>query len=1155
MPQAIPFIAKSAGAFISLIGKGAIVQALTTTAVGGLFVNVGLAAASAALAGKPKTLAGQDPGAQLRFGPNPNAARSFVYGETAVAGQLIYQGATGDDNKFLHMILALADGGENEGVQSVQFDDESLTLDGSDFITSPSKWAQKARVQYNTGHPSTQTAFSDAVSEVTEWTAANKGLGTALAYIRLEYDPEAFQSVPNPKFIVRGRKVYDPRLDTSDGANPDNATYWAWTQNPALWALDYLRGIKSGGTTGDRMGGLGVGNDLIDWSSWADAADVCDENVTVNAGGTIDRYTGGGGVVSSDDEPLAVLEAMAATFAGSITTRSGKVACYAGETQTATVTLTDDDLAGPIQVSTAVSIRETANAVSAQYREPSIGYEQQTAPPYRNSAWETEDDSEVLWTQLDLQFVDDHRRAQWLAKIHGGNLREPRQLTAKYKIKAIQILEGEVFTLDSDSYGAGVNGKFRLLQKTINVDGTVDIVAKSETDSKYDWTAATDEQAAPTGTLVTSDTPTPATPSGWTVTPSDIAGPQGSTVTVLDIVSPGSLPTSTDLVEFQIQRQAGPTLGLDMLGGQFSSASSGAAADASYQTVASLSLAQADQGLRIPNIERSRNYSTRVRYRNKFGAAGSWQTISSAVAAAGAATSAPSGWSAASGTITSAEGHTRPVLAVTAPTVGVPEEASQVSIDARKVTETDFSAQQVMTRADASRGVNIAAEPGVDYIVRVRYGASAESWGPDQQIPVSATATTSLTISGFSLASNSSESGAYSVPGFKASWTALTGDDLQRARNIEIQYHVTADSSDVTTIYAEPEESSKTVHGLLAGVEYTVRMRASDIFSAGAWTSTDTVTVSATWTTGLATSVEWASVLDDGGTIPADNATVGAAWGSNLTGRPTELTDGRVSSGLNSSGVLKTNVPNSQVTGLGALATLSEVDTAQIAADAVTAREIEDAAIGDDQIASSRLLTVEASSYPTATSARIIYDSTNKEFYADDAASIFKLTPHLFTDTLASNTTFNNTGEPYVVCRVDLTNMNETSLIWPTSVGVSMPTGTNAADTAAIKATWSIWIGDTTVAVNNPISDSTNEREIWVGATNGLTFTDIGGGLIQPDLNDLNDALVGKIGAGAFPHALAASSTFLFLGLEITTSTGNIYLTTSTTNMKAMVTG
>lgn len=37
-------------------------------------------------------------------------------------------------------------------------------------------------------------------------------------------------------------------------------------------------------------------------------------------------------------------------------------------------------------------------------------------------------------------------------------------------------------------------------------------------------------------------------------------------------------------------------------------------------------------------------------------------------------------------------------------------------------------------------------------------------------------------------------------------------------------------------------------------------------------------------------------------------ATLGAAWGTNLTGRPTELTDGRVSLGLNSSGFLVTKV-------------------------------------------------------------------------------------------------------------------------------------------------------------------------------------------------------------------------------------------------------
>lgn len=49
----------------------------------------------------------------------------------------------------------------------------------------------------------------------------------------------------------------------------------------------------------------------------------------------------------------------------------------------------------------------------------------------------------------------------------------------------------------------------------------------------------------------------------------------------------------------------------------------------------------------------------------------------------------------------------------------------------------------------------------------------------------------------------------------------------------------------------------------------------------------------------------------------ADGATVGAAWGSNLTGRPAELTDGRVSAGLdtyaNGSGLLTKVLPGSNV--------------------------------------------------------------------------------------------------------------------------------------------------------------------------------------------------------------------------------------------------
>ena len=43
---------------------------------------------------------------------------------------------------------------------------------------------------------------------------------------------------------------------------------------------------------------------------------------------------------------------------------------------------------------------------------------------------------------------------------------------------------------------------------------------------------------------------------------------------------------------------------------------------------------------------------------------------------------------------------------------------------------------------------------------------------------------------------------------------------------------------------------------------------------------------------------------------PEDYATVGAAWGSNLTGRPTELTDGRIPTGLDASGYNQVGIRN-----------------------------------------------------------------------------------------------------------------------------------------------------------------------------------------------------------------------------------------------------
>jgi hypothetical protein len=1116
-------------------------------------ISVGLGLASSALTPKPKSPSFNDPGRPLAFQPNPDAPRQVIYGETAIAGQIIAQ-RTSSNNKYAHFIAALGDGGPYESVEAIRLNNETVTLDGSGFVTAPTKWASsKCRIETKLGTES-QTAFSTAVSEISDWTSDHAGKGVALAHLRYEYDPEVWTSgIPSPLFIMRGRKVYDPRLDSSPGNDPTNASYIAWSQNPALWALDYILGVETNGT---RILGLGVPSALIDWQSFADAADVCDETVAVKAGGTIARYTGGGGIVSAADDPIAVLEAIMSAMAGVMTTRSGLISIYAGEAQTATVTLTDDDLAGPIRVTGARSIRETANAVSVQYREPSAGYNFAGAPAYRNSTWETEDDSEVLWTELRLPFTDDHRVAQRLAKIHGGNKREPREISARYKIKAIQIQEGEVFTLDSDSYGSAANGKYRVVSRKINPDGSVDITARSETDSKYDWTAASEEQDPPAGTVAAASTPTTATPTGWSVTATEVSGPQGAVQTVLNIAAPGSIDASVLSVEIEYQRQAGASLGLDFLGSQFAVESGSVAGDSDYIPVATLSRAQALNGYRIPNVERARGYSIRIRYRSSFYIASDWLTIEAAVDQGGAALAAPSGWTAAGSTQTSAEGYARPVVTVTAPTSGVPASASLVAIDIRKVTDAEFSDQTVLSRGEAARGRTIQAIAGNSYYVRVRYGSDGGVWGQAQIIPVSVDATGAVALTTFAASSTSQTSGSFALPGFSASWDALSGDDLQRTRSIAVQYRLNG-TTNVTTLYVEADETAKAVAGLIGGATYNVRARAEDVYGGGSWTSWSDVTVSSTWTVGGATSVGWSGVSDDDGNRPEPNATLGATWGDNVVDIPTELTDNRITTALNASGVLQTSIPNAsqvptltlaKISDAGALAAKATIDSASLLDDGVVeTAKLADNSINDAKVAANRSFIQEGAGVPTATARRIYNDTTNDVIWYDDGTNIRRISREAIQDNLGSDTGFS--GAAYkVVVAVELPGLKELDLLSIQTLQSSFQ-GPDEATAAAVVGEWAIGIVDASRSPGDAWLGTGTENIIADGRT--IAFQ-LDGSDVVVNGNGI-DGLILDVGGYRVPVAYEGTAYFCLL-LKLTASTSDQILLAGTgTQMRVLI--
>lgn len=496
MPQAIPAIASTVGTVLFGAGTtGAIIATAVTSTALGLGFTYAVGAGLNALAGEPDVagLDTQGGGRQLSFAPSSNMPRQIIYGETLVRGQPVFTKTSGTDRENLDMIIAIGDAGPYESIEAIYFNEEELTLDGSGNVTSPSKYAGFAQIVTTLGSES-QTAISDAVSNITEWTSAHTGKGVCHAYVRLVWDPEVWTGgQPQIKFKVRGRKVYDPRLDSTNGGSgshrKDDATTWEYSANRVLWALDWVRGVKM---NGERVAGLGAPNALIDWGTWADAADAADETVSVVGGGTISRYTGGGGQIGTDDDPAGVARGMAQCFAGEYAPRSGYIACYAGEARTATVTLSDDDLAGPIKLQTTRSMRDTVNTMQAQYREPEEDYDFTDAPQYQDATW-VSDDGEEYYKQIGLPFEVDHRRAQRIAKIIAGRLREPRRLEATWKQKGLQVREGDAFTWSSDRFPAGVVGKYICTDRRINADGTVFISARSEDDTKYNWTAASEE--------------------------------------------------------------------------------------------------------------------------------------------------------------------------------------------------------------------------------------------------------------------------------------------------------------------------------------------------------------------------------------------------------------------------------------------------------------------------------------------------------------------------------------------------------------------------------------------------------------------------------------------------------------------------------------
>lgn len=253
------------------------------------------------------------------------AARRLVVGRAIIGGTILYATTT-DNDRHLHLVIALCDG-PVDGFGTVWLDGNAISPDAidADGFVQFGRFAGVARLKFHNGD-APQTADADLVAAVAEWTAAHRLDGIAYLYADLTRDETAFPTgAPNPKVEIYGRAWFDPR---------DSIT--RWTPNATL---------VQRGWVGDADWGLGAPGAEIDDTVAQASANTCDEMVPVQqATDTFEaRLSAGWLTRETSDIPLLDSAGLRVTFT---TTGALPAPLQAGVTYWVTGTRSLQDKAG-----------------------------------------------------------------------------------------------------------------------------------------------------------------------------------------------------------------------------------------------------------------------------------------------------------------------------------------------------------------------------------------------------------------------------------------------------------------------------------------------------------------------------------------------------------------------------------------------------------------------------------------------------------------------------------------------------------------------------------------------------------------------------------------------------------------------------------------
>ena len=471
----------------------------------------------------------------------------IVYGTRKVGGHVVFLETSGTDNQYLYMALVLSEGEIND-ISSIQINDNTVTWSG-DIADNTQITVGSGDANFYDGASlitcephfgSDSQSASSLLSTLSSWTSNHRLRGLAYLAIRFEWNQDKFGSLPSVTAIVQGKKVYNPNLDGtvtggSGSHRKDTSSTWAYSDNPILQLLDYLRNERFG---------MGIANSYFDsnFADWQTASDVCDANITPYSGASQIDLMDSHIVIDTSRKAIDNVKEFVRGSRSYLNFSSGVYNILVESTGSASITLTEDNIIGGISVSSK-SKNSRYNRVIVNFTNPDKNYQSDTAqfPPVdetgiasadQHATMKTADGGLLLEGRFDFSMFTSPYQAQEMAEIILRRSRSSLDVTLKTDATALDLSIGDIVNIThaTPSFSAK---PFRVQNLTLNSDHTVSLQLSEHQDSFYTFGTQQEVASIPTTTLPNPFTVQP--PASVTLSDQLIQYNDGTVIVALDI--------------------------------------------------------------------------------------------------------------------------------------------------------------------------------------------------------------------------------------------------------------------------------------------------------------------------------------------------------------------------------------------------------------------------------------------------------------------------------------------------------------------------------------------------------------------------------------------------------------------------------------------